>query len=126
MLFGHSVLCRTMVILTHADAVFKERSIDEYLADEGKQPDSHLVDLIVRQAGRRVVAISNDTKNWPPYKTEQQRLTILNCIMQMVKGGDEAYTNDTFLEAQELRSNARANFQNEKKELLVRNHALSD
>ena len=103
-----------------------DKSIDEYLANEAEEQDSHLFNFIVHEAGRRVVAISNDTKNWPSYKTQQQRLTILNCIIQMVKGGDEAYTNDTFLEAQELRSNARANFQNEKKELLVRNHALSD
>ena len=115
-----------MVILSHADAVFKEKSIDQYMADEGKQPDSHLFNFIVREAGRRVIAISNDTKNWPSYKTEKQQLTILSCIIHMVKGFEEAYTNDTFLEAQELRSNARANFHNAKIELLARNHVLAD
>ncbi len=125
-MFGPSVLDRTMVIMSHADAVFKDKSIDEYLAAEGEQPDSHLFNFIVRDAGRRVVAISNLTENWPSYKTERQRLTVLNCIMQMVKRGDDAYTNDIFLEAQELRSNARRNFQNERKELLARNHVLAD
>ncbi len=88
-----------MVILSHAEAVFKDKSIDEYLANEAKQ-DSHLFNLIVREAGGRVVAISNSTENWPSYKKEQQQLSVLNCIMQMVKGRDEAYTNDTFVEAQ--------------------------
>ncbi len=124
-LFGPSVLNRTMVILSHADAVFKEKSIDRYLAEEAKQSDSHLYNFIVREAGRRVVAISNLTQDWPPYKVDQQRCTILNCLMQMVKDSDnEAYTNDTFVDAQELKSNARRNFLEEKKELLGRTQLL--
>ena len=126
-LFGPSVLNRTMVILSHADAVFKEKSIDQYLADEGNQPHSHLYHFIVREAGRRVVAISNLTKNWPPYKIEQQRRIILNWIMQMVKDGDnEAYTNETFVEAQELKGKARRNFQKKKNVLLDKAQSLSD
>ena len=127
MLFGPSVLNRMMVIFSHADAVFKEKSIDQYLADEGKHPDSHLYNFIVREAGRRVVAISNLTNNWPVYKIEQQRRIILNWIMQMVKDGDnDVYTNDTFVEAQELKGKARRNFQNEKKFLLAKVQSLSD
>ncbi len=126
-LFGPSVLNRTMVILSHADAVFKEKGIDQYLADEGNQPDSHLYNFIVREAGRRVVAISNLTKNWPVYKIEQQRRIILNLITQMVKDGDnEAYTNETFVEAQELKGKARRNFQKEKNVLLEKTKSLSD
>ncbi len=118
-LFGPSVLNRTMAVLSHADAVLKEKSIDQYLADEGKQPDSYLYNFIVRETGRRVVAISNNTKHWPVYKIEQQRRIILNCIMQTVKDGDnEAYTNETFLEAQEIKRNARQNFLLKKAQLL--------
>ncbi len=110
-MFGPSVLSRTMVILSHADAVFKEKSIDQYLAEEAKEPDSHLYNFIVKEADRRVVAISNLTQNWPPYKIEQQRRTILNCIMQMAKdGNNDVYTNETFVQHRNRKSERDGSF----------------